>query len=79
MINVLPGILAALTYLGESVAIWDDLRIEFRKMFHPVIRLEEGYQWFILEGVCGGDKHGGWTDGECVMWRNCYFWQSATV
>ena len=79
MINVLPGILAALIYLGEPVAIWDDLRIEFRKMFHPVIRLEEGYQWFILEGAGVGDKHRGWTDGECVMWRNCYFWKSATV
>ena len=53
MINVLPGISAALTYLGESVAIRDDLRIEFRKMFHPIIRLEEGAQYVILE-------EGGW-------------------
>ena len=46
------------TYLsGGSVAIWDDLRIEFRKMFHPVIQLqEEGYQWFILEVGGVGDK-----------------------
>ena len=44
MMNVQPGILAALPYLEDSVAIWDDLQIEFRKMFHPAIRLEEGYQ-----------------------------------
>ena len=62
MMNVLPGILAALPYLGETVAIWDDLRIEFRKMFHPVIQLEEGYQWFILEGeVWGISTEGGLT------------------
>ena len=43
-------ILAALTYLGESVAIRDYLQFKLRKMFHPIIGSEEGNHWFIFEG-----------------------------
>jgi len=54
MINVLPGIWAALIYLGESVAIWDAKDFPSRNLIGgrvPVVYIGVGCVWeIIMEG-----------------------------